>query len=142
MTERRLGNGPDPRHFLTAKVETEDVVHGFELGAVDYVTKPFNPTELLVRVDTHLTLHKLKRNLEQLSKERTKELQFAHAQLQEYVKELEVRDRLTQLQMKSPTFNEAHGFFLTAINDALCSNNDNDLRSGPRRVFGDFRSHT
>lgn len=48
-----------PVIFLTAKVETEDIVKGFELGAVDYVTKPFNPTELLVRVRTHLSIHLL-----------------------------------------------------------------------------------
>jgi adenylate cyclase len=45
-----------PVIFLTAKVETEDIVHGFEIGAVDYVTKPFNPAELLSRVNTHLQL--------------------------------------------------------------------------------------
>lgn len=45
-----------PIIFLTAKSETEDVVKGFELGAVDYVIKPFNKTELLARVATHLEL--------------------------------------------------------------------------------------
>lgn len=45
-----------PVIFLTAKTETEDIVHGFELGAVDYITKPFNGVELLARVKTHLTL--------------------------------------------------------------------------------------
>lgn len=45
-----------PVIFLTAKTETEDIVKGFELGAVDYVTKPFNKTELLVRVHNHLDL--------------------------------------------------------------------------------------
>ena len=122
-TCKRLKEDPNtaeiPVIFLTAKVETDDVVHGFELGAVDYITKPFNPTELLVRVDTHLTLYKLKRNLEQLVEERTEELQYAHAQLQQYVKELEVRDRLTQLQMKSPTFEEAYEAILTAINEVV-----------------------
>jgi two-component system sensor histidine kinase/response regulator len=45
-----------PIIFLTAKAETEDIVKGFETGAVDYVTKPFNPAELLARVKTHLEL--------------------------------------------------------------------------------------
>ncbi len=53
------GTADIPVIFLTAKVETEDIVKGFELGAVDYVTKPFNPTELLVRVHTHLSIHLL-----------------------------------------------------------------------------------
>ena len=48
-----------PVIFLTAKVETDDLVKGFELGAVDYITKPFNTTELLVRVRTHLSIHLL-----------------------------------------------------------------------------------
>ncbi|MCB1189320.1 MAG: diguanylate cyclase [Leptospiraceae bacterium] len=45
-----------PIIFLTAKTSTEDIVKGFELGAVDYITKPFNRIELLARVKTHLEL--------------------------------------------------------------------------------------
>lgn len=45
-----------PVIFLTAKVETEDIVKGFELGAADYVFKPFKAPELLARVATHLEL--------------------------------------------------------------------------------------
>jgi two-component system, sensor histidine kinase and response regulator len=45
-----------PVIFLTAKTETEDIVRGFQIGAVDYIVKPFNPEELLVRVNTHLDL--------------------------------------------------------------------------------------
>jgi two-component system sensor histidine kinase/response regulator len=45
-----------PVIFLTAKVETEDIIKGFKLGAVDYLTKPFNKDELLARVKTHLEL--------------------------------------------------------------------------------------
>jgi len=53
-----------PVIFLTAKVETVDVVKGFNVGAVDYVTKPFQAEELLTRVKTHISLklktHELK----------------------------------------------------------------------------------
>lgn len=45
-----------PIIFLTGKAETEDIVKGFQYGAIDYITKPFNPTELLTRVKTHLEL--------------------------------------------------------------------------------------
>lgn len=45
-----------PIIFLTAKTETESIVKGFNLGAVDYILKPFNSYELLARVKTHLTL--------------------------------------------------------------------------------------
>jgi CheY-like chemotaxis protein len=47
-----------PIIFLTAKNETEDVVKGFGLGAVDYVTKPFNASELMARVRTQVELKK------------------------------------------------------------------------------------
>ncbi len=45
-----------PVIFLTAKIEIEDVVKGLKVGAVDYVTKPFNSFELLARVKTHVEL--------------------------------------------------------------------------------------
>lgn len=45
-----------PILFLTAKNNIEDILKGYEYGAVDYVTKPFNPQELLARVQTHLEL--------------------------------------------------------------------------------------
>jgi two-component system, sensor histidine kinase ChiS len=57
-----------PIIFLTAKTETEDIVKGFELGAVDYVTKPFSPIELLARVNTHLTMQKQKSQLAETTK--------------------------------------------------------------------------
>jgi signal transduction histidine kinase len=63
-----------PVIFLTARTEVEDVVAGFELGAVDYVTKPFNPPELLRRVRTHLELALLRRDLERQVEERTAQL--------------------------------------------------------------------
>jgi phosphoserine phosphatase RsbU/P len=45
-----------PVIFLTAKTESEDETRGFEVGAVDYVHKPFSPTVVKARVRTHLTL--------------------------------------------------------------------------------------
>lgn len=53
-----------PVIFLTAKVASEDIVKGFELGAVDYVTKPFNHLELLARVDTHTKLKRYRERIE------------------------------------------------------------------------------
>jgi len=45
-----------PIIFLTAKNETDDIVKGFQLGGVDYITKPFSREELSVRVDNHIQL--------------------------------------------------------------------------------------
>src|SRR5262249_32624807 len=50
-----------------------DIVTGFEEGAVDYVTKPFNAHELLARVQTHVTMGRLRRRLAE------KNVQLAHA---------------------------------------------------------------
>jgi len=46
-----------PIIFLTAKHDAESLMKGFELGAADYITKPFNAPELHARVKTHLELH-------------------------------------------------------------------------------------
>jgi len=54
-----------PVIFLTAKTESEDIIAGLELGAVDYVTKPFNLKELMTRVNTHLELKSAKEELQQ-----------------------------------------------------------------------------
>lgn len=45
-----------PIIFLTAKSQDDDETKGFELGAVDYITKPITPAILMARVQTHLTL--------------------------------------------------------------------------------------
>ncbi len=55
-----------PIIFLTAKTEINDIVKGFEVGAVDYVAKPFNAHELLARVNTHVTLDRLNRENQRL----------------------------------------------------------------------------
>jgi DNA-binding response OmpR family regulator len=47
-----------PLIFLTAKIDHESVIEGFEAGAVDYITKPFIKDELLARVRTHLEIKK------------------------------------------------------------------------------------
>lgn len=77
-----------PVIFLTAKTETNHILKGFELGAQDYITKPFNTAELLARINTHLELVKNRKqllaysiNLEGIVAERTEELQVANKQL-------------------------------------------------------------
>lgn len=62
-TKRALKN--IPVIFITGMGKTEDKVKGFELGGVDYVTKPFNKHELLARIKTHLSLSEAKKKLTQ-----------------------------------------------------------------------------
>lgn len=47
-----------PIIFITAKADSDALVKGFEVGASDYITKPFKPVELLARVKTHIELRK------------------------------------------------------------------------------------
>jgi two-component system, sensor histidine kinase and response regulator len=61
---------PIPVIFLTASNEMEHLVQGFEMGAVDYVTKPFNPPELLARVRTHLELKHARQRLREMNEEK------------------------------------------------------------------------
>lgn len=59
-----------PVIFLTASNEMEHLVQGFEVGAVDYVTKPFNPPELLARVRTHIELRQARERLREMNNEK------------------------------------------------------------------------
>ena len=53
-----------PVLFITAKQETASVVNGFRVGAVDYILKPFQPDEVVGRVETHLKISRLTRELQ------------------------------------------------------------------------------
>ena len=59
-----------PVIFLTAATEREFLVRAFELGAVDYITKPFVAEELLARVFTHVNLKRTKDHLRLVARER------------------------------------------------------------------------
>ena len=70
---RTLKENPDtvniPVIFLTSMTGTEDIVKGFNLGAVDYVAKPFSAIELNARVNTHLQLQATREALARMNTE-------------------------------------------------------------------------
>ncbi len=75
-----------PIIFISGLHETVDKVRAFASGAVDYITKPFQPQEVLARVETHLSLRTLQYNLQQeivRRKQSEDELRVRNAQLQE-----------------------------------------------------------
>jgi putative nucleotidyltransferase with HDIG domain len=82
---RRLKAQPATRDvpviFVSAVSETDEKVQGFEIGAVDFVTKPYQRDELLARVRTHLELNRLRNHLEDLVGERTAELRESEKKL-------------------------------------------------------------
>jgi len=58
-----------PVIFLTAVTDKESIIKGFEVGGKDYLTKPFNTTELVARVKTHVDLKLARDSQEKLIKE-------------------------------------------------------------------------
>ncbi|MFQ5672025.1 MAG: response regulator [Nitrospinales bacterium] len=64
--------------FITARIETKDVIKGFKLGGLDYITKPFNRAVVVARVEMHLERNFLIRQRENL----TAELQEASRKLE------------------------------------------------------------
>lgn len=75
---QRLKSKPDtadiPVIFVTAMTDADDEAKGLDLGAVDYVTKPFNPRLIKGRIRNHLELKKHRDNLEELVRTRTAEV--------------------------------------------------------------------
>ncbi len=65
LLKERAGTQDIPVIFMSALTDTVDKVKGFQLGAVDYITKPFQHAEVLARVTTHLTLQHLKARLKE-----------------------------------------------------------------------------
>jgi len=81
-----------PIIFISALNEVVDKVKAFEIGGVDYVSKPFQFEEVLARVETHLSLRQLRRQLEQANEiletrvqERTADLQQLNQSLDRFV---------------------------------------------------------
>jgi len=70
-----------PVIFISALDELADKVRGFEAGGLDYITKPFEPVEVLARVKTHLGLRHLQQHMEAQIRQRTEELSHANAEL-------------------------------------------------------------
>jgi putative two-component system response regulator len=77
-----------PVIFLTGSVNGDDEIEALELGAMDYLLKPFKPRSLLTRVRLQLELQRHRHHLEALVAEKTQ-------QLQQINRKLEQRDRIT-----------------------------------------------
>jgi len=65
-----------PIIFVTAKNQEIDEAKGFELGAIDYISKPVSPVVVKARVKTQLALHNQKRELCKQVNEKTKEINY------------------------------------------------------------------
>lgn len=97
--KQMAGSEDVPVIFLTAKTDTESIVEGFSAGGVDYLTKPFQEEELLVRVRTHLEMRQMRAKLKDMNKwlqaeveKKTQELQEMNRTLQNSLTKLETLD--------------------------------------------------
>jgi formate hydrogenlyase transcriptional activator len=98
---------PIPVLFMTALSETIDKVNGFNMGAVDYITKPFQLQEVLARINTHLTLRRLHCELETANAllehrvaERTAQLSAALTEVEQLKNKLQAENTYLRDELK------------------------------------------
>ncbi len=118
-----------PVIFVSALQDVQDRVRGFEAGGVDFISKPFQETEVLARVRTHLALRNMQLHLEDLVAKRTAELTVTNKTLEA---EIDVRkkaeDEIRQLKDRLEAEN------LTLREEVQISFKDNEL-IGESHVF-------
>jgi putative two-component system response regulator len=68
MLKKNANTRDIPVIFVTALNSTEDKIRGFQLGAVDFITKPFEVEEVNMRINTHLKMYKMQQELEVYNK--------------------------------------------------------------------------
>jgi putative two-component system response regulator len=97
-----------PIMFLSSHADVDNITHGLELGAVDYVSKPVAPAILLARVRTHLRLREAgdllrdqNAHLEQLVSKRTRDLEARTEELQARTTDLQLSQDLTIVALGS-----------------------------------------
>ncbi len=92
-----------PIIFLTAKIDVEDIVKGFEYGAVDYISKPFNIKEVLVRINTHISLANA---MKTISFQNQQLLDYQDTLLQRNEELIESRDAIEKAAYEMNVINE------------------------------------
>jgi formate hydrogenlyase transcriptional activator len=113
-----------PIIFISALGETEDKVKAFEFGGVDYITKPFQVEEVLVRVNTHLSNRRMQKSLKTAYDEieikvqsRTMELKQTNEEL---FKEVQTRKKIEQeLQVLKDRLQDENSYLQEEIKTTL-----------------------
>jgi DNA-binding response OmpR family regulator len=117
---QRLRSDPStaeiPVIFMTALTDTLDKVRGFSLGAVDYITKPFQAEEVLARIRVHLRLFDLAHALEI----QNEQLKQKNEQLQREIHDRQsVETELEKARERAETANRAKSEFLATVSHEI-----------------------
>jgi len=122
---KNSANRDVPLIFVTAKNLTESIVKGFEMGATDYVTKPFNGAELLARVKTHLELFRSREELKKVNRQLKNEI-AERMQIEEELRKSEekfrhlaVHDNLTGLKNTRYLYQSLPGLITASTADNI-----------------------
>ncbi|MGD1698567.1 hybrid sensor histidine kinase/response regulator [Dapis sp. BLCC M229] len=92
-----------PVIFISALDDIFDKIKAFEVGGIDYITKPFHAEEVFSRVKTHITLYRLQKQLQKKTVDQEVEIQAQHLILEQMIESLksanqELKERLEQLK--------------------------------------------
>ena len=108
-----------PIIFLTAVTDPDYLLKGFKVGAVDYITKPFNYEELLIRVSTHLDLKKSKDLIKTQNTKLSKEVSRRERQAKEqYILNKKLYAKSIEIEKKKEEIESAHKDITDSINYA------------------------
>jgi two-component system, sensor histidine kinase and response regulator len=109
-----------PVIYLTARTEPEDILKGFETGAVDYILKPFNAAELIARVKTHLDLRNTTAELKTINSRLEEEVNLRTAEISRTNDELTIANRkLGKAYEDLSNLDKAKDEFIRHINHEL-----------------------
>lgn len=114
-----------PIIFLTALIETDDRIDGLKFGAVDYITKPYQEVELLLKVDTHLKIYKLQDEL--YNKNRQLEAEIKKTKLETQNAEDQLKKRIVSEKELLESEKKFKHLFHSSTNSIFIVNNSNKI---------------
>lgn len=114
-----------PIIFLTAKTEQEDILKAFEIGGVDYITKPFHAQEVMARIRTHLEL----KNSKDIISNQNEELQIKNSKLEQAQKILtqkneELLNAMKNLEAQAQHLNKLYSQLIQNENVLKATNDE------------------